>query len=185
MCGINGIVSFHPAALPIDLDELMRTREAMRSRGPDACGIWLSADRRTGLGHRRLSIIDVSDRANQPMHSRDRRMVLTFNGEIYNFAELRADLQRDGETFETTSDTEVVLRAYERWGDAAVDRLHGMFEHGFVRGYRAQPFDARQLVNLRQDHGLGRGRAYGRSKKARHNRVHGSGRRIHFWHASS
>jgi asparagine synthase (glutamine-hydrolysing) len=127
MCGINGIVSFGAGAAPVDAGELTRTREAMRSRGPDAAGIWLSPDGRTGLGHRRLSIIDVSNRANQPMVSREGDLVLTFNGEIYNFSELREELARDGESFATTSDTEVVLRMYRRWGDAMLPRLRGMF----------------------------------------------------------
>jgi asparagine synthase (glutamine-hydrolysing) len=127
MCGINGIVSFGAGAPPADVDELTRTREAMHSRGPDAAGIWLSADGRIGFGHRRLSIIDVSDRANQPMVSREGDMVLTFNGEIYNFRELREELERGGEPFATESDTEVVLRMYRRWGDAMLPRLRGMF----------------------------------------------------------
>jgi asparagine synthase (glutamine-hydrolysing) len=127
MCGINGIVSFRAGAPLVDLDELTRTREAMRARGPDAAGSWMSSDGRIGFGHRRLSIIDVSARANQPMVSRDGQTVLTFNGEIYNFAELRADLEREGETFETASDTEVVLRMYTRWGDSMLPRMRGMF----------------------------------------------------------
>jgi asparagine synthase (glutamine-hydrolysing) len=127
MCGINGIISFGDGARRIDADELTRTREAMRSRGPDAAGIWLSRDGRVGFGHRRLSIIDVSDRANQPMLSREGDMVLTFNGEIYNFKELRDELERDGETFATTSDTEVVLRMYRLRGVAMLPRLRGMF----------------------------------------------------------
>jgi asparagine synthase (glutamine-hydrolysing) len=127
MCGINGIVSFGAGSAPVDTEELTRTREAMRSRGPDAAGIWLSPDGRAGLGHRRLSIIDVSNRANQPMVSREGDLVLTFNGEIYNFNELREELARDGESFATTSDTEVVLRMYRRWGDAMLPRLRGMF----------------------------------------------------------
>ncbi|HEX3070886.1 MAG TPA: asparagine synthase (glutamine-hydrolyzing) [Thermoanaerobaculia bacterium] len=127
MCGINGIVSFRAEAPLVDRDELLRTREAMRARGPDATGIWMSDDGRTGLGHRRLSIIDVSDRANQPMVSRDGRLVLTFNGEIYNFAELRAELERESETFDTNSDTEVVLRMYAKRGTAMLSRLRGMF----------------------------------------------------------
>src|SRR5258708_3598602 len=127
MCGINGIVAFHRSAPPIDLDELTRTREAMRVRGPDAAGTWLSSDLRVGFGHRRLSIIDVSERANQPMLSREGDVVLTFNGEIYNFAELREELERDGERFDTTSDTEVVIRMYRRWGERMLPRLRGMF----------------------------------------------------------
>jgi asparagine synthase (glutamine-hydrolysing) len=127
MCGVNGIFSFHASAPPIDVDELTRTREALHSRGPDACGTWLSDDRRVGFGHRRLSIIDVSERANQPMLSREGDLVLTFNGEIYNFHELREELERAGETFSTSSDTEVVLRMYRKWGEAMLPRLRGMF----------------------------------------------------------
>src|SRR5258707_13852158 len=127
MCGINGIVSYRAGGPLVDLDELTRTREAMRARGPDAAGTWMSSDGRTGFGHRRLSIIDVSDRANQPMVSRDGRMVLTFNGEIYNYTELRAELEAAGETFDTASDTEVLLRMYAKWGREMLPRLRGMF----------------------------------------------------------
>jgi len=127
MCGINGIYAYHVSADAVDRDELVRTREAMHSRGPDAGGSWFSDDGRVGFGHRRLSIIDVSDRANQPMHSRERDMSLVFNGEIYNYRELRDELERDGETFDTTSDTEVVLRMYRKWGPSMLTRLRGMF----------------------------------------------------------
>jgi len=118
MCGINGIFSYHASAPPVDPDELMRTRESMRSRGPDAEGMWIARDGRVGLGHRRLSIIDVSARANQPMIDGD--FVLTFNGEIYNYRELRDD------SFET-SDSEVLLRMYRKFGAAMLPRLRGMF----------------------------------------------------------
>jgi len=123
MCGINGIVAFGAGAPLVDVEELTRTREAMRSRGPDAAGLWFSPDGRVGFGHRRLSIIDVSDRANQPMVSREGGdVVLTFNGEIYNYKELRGD-----EAFATESDTEVVLRMYRKFGAAMLPRLRGMF----------------------------------------------------------
>ncbi len=127
MCGINVIYAFHPSAALVDFDELLRTREAMRSRGPDAAGQWLSDDHRVGFGHRRLSIIDVTDRANQPMHSREGDLVIVFNGEIYNYRELRDELIRAGESFDTTSDTEVLLRLYRREGAAMLPRLRGMF----------------------------------------------------------
>jgi asparagine synthase (glutamine-hydrolysing) len=127
MCGINAIYAYRPSAPPVDREELLRTREAMRSRGPDAGGLWISGDGRVGMGHRRLSIIDVSDRANQPMHSRERDLTIVFNGEIYNYHELCAELERAGETFDTTSDTEVLLRMYRRWGSAMLPRLRGMF----------------------------------------------------------
>jgi len=120
MCGINGIVAYGDQAPPVDVEELTRTREAMRSRGPDAAGLWLSRDGRVGFGHRRLSIIDVSDRANQPMV--DGELALTFNGEIYNYKELRGD-----ERFETESDSEVMLRMYRKFGAAMLPQLRGMF----------------------------------------------------------
>jgi asparagine synthase (glutamine-hydrolysing) len=148
VCGINGIVAFRDGAA-IDVDELTRTREAMRSRGPDAAGIWLSPDGRVGFGHRRLSIIDVSERANQPMVSREGDMVLTFNGEIYNFRELREELERDDETFATTSDTEVVLRMYRRFGDAMLPRLRGMFAFAIWDARKKTLFLARDPYGIK------------------------------------
>ena len=127
MCGINAIYAFHPSAPPVDLDELGRTCEAMRLRGPDAAGQWISDDRRIALAHRRLSIIDVSDRANQPMRNRTGDLAIVFNGEIYNYQELRGELMARGEHFETTSDTEVVLRMYRHEGAAILPKLRGMF----------------------------------------------------------
>jgi len=149
MCGINGIVSFRAGAPLVDLDELTRTREAMRARGPDAAGSWMSSDGRIGFGHRRLSIIDVSNRANQPMVSRDGRIVLTFNGEIYNYAELRAELEAEGETFDTTSDTEVVLRMYATWGDAMLPRMRGMFAFAIWDARRRTLFVARDPYGIK------------------------------------
>jgi asparagine synthase (glutamine-hydrolysing) len=127
MCGINAIYAFHPSAPLVDEAELTCTREAMRLRGPDAAGMWISDDRRVGLGHRRLSIIDVSERANQPMRSREDDLAIVFNGEIYNYRELRDALRAAGEEFDTTSDTEVVLRMYRREGAAMLPKLRGMF----------------------------------------------------------
>jgi asparagine synthase (glutamine-hydrolysing) len=127
MCGINAIYAFHPSAPTVDVDELSRTCDAMRLRGPDAAGQWVSDDRRVALGHRRLSIIDVSERANQPMRNRTGDLAIVFNGEIYNYQELRGDLMARGEHFDTTSDTEVVLRLYRHEGAAMLTRLRGMF----------------------------------------------------------
>jgi asparagine synthase (glutamine-hydrolysing) len=149
MCGINGIVSLGAGAPPIDVDELTRTRDAMRSRGPDAAGVWLSPDGRTGLGHRRLSIIDVSDRANQPMVSSEGDLVLTFNGEIYNFRELKEELERDGETFSTTSDTEVMLRMYRKYGEGMLPRLRGMFAFGIWDAWSRSLFLARDPYGIK------------------------------------
>lgn len=96
-------------------------------RGPDGHGYWLSADGRVGLGHRRLAIIDLSPKGHQPMADICERLIITFNGEIYNYVEVRAALQRLGHVFASDSDTEVILESYKEWGEACLDRLNGMF----------------------------------------------------------
>ena len=130
MCGIAGIVSYHYAALDVDRGELRRVRDHMAVRGPDGCGEWFSADNRVGLGHRRLAIIDLNERAAQPMTSADQRLVITFNGEIYNHRALREALEAKGYIFRTESDTEVLLHLYADKGEAMVEDLRGMFAFG-------------------------------------------------------
>jgi asparagine synthase (glutamine-hydrolysing) len=127
MCGINFIYAYGSATAPVDRAELLRTRDRMRLRGPDADGSWISGDGRVGFGHRRLSIIDVSPEADQPLFARDGDLSIVFNGEIYNHHELRAELERDGERLRTTSDTEVLLLMYARHGADMLPRLRGMF----------------------------------------------------------
>ncbi len=128
MCGIAGFVDF-PGALQVDparlLDEM---RDTLWHRGPDAGGSVLEAQGRVGLGHRRLSIIDLSETGAQPMESASGRHVIVFNGEIYNFQTMRTELAALGATFRGTSDTEVLLEAIERFGlPAALQRANGMF----------------------------------------------------------
>jgi len=127
VCGINGIFAYHFAANPIDSGELLRTRDHMAARGPDAEGSWISRDRRVGFGHRRLSIIDLSEAGAQPMASADGKLIVTFNGEIYNYEELRRGLQARGHVFRTHSDTEVLLQLYTAIGPEMVRELRGMF----------------------------------------------------------
>jgi asparagine synthase (glutamine-hydrolysing) len=127
MCGINGAFAFGPRAPSLDVKHVEATRDAMYARGPDGKGLWVSEDKSIAFGHRRLSIIDLSDRASQPMISASRRLIVTFNGEIYNYPALRADLERQGVQFRTTSDTEVLLHLFERDGPDMVHRLRGMF----------------------------------------------------------
>jgi asparagine synthase (glutamine-hydrolysing) len=127
MCGINGIWSFGQEAPPIDREELLRTREAMTSRGPDAAGAWVSADGRMGLAACRLAILDLSPAGTQPMPAESGSLQAVFNGEIYNFRELRAELEAKGVRFRSRSDTEVVLALYLRHGAAMLQRLRGMF----------------------------------------------------------
>ncbi len=126
MCGINGIFAYHYAANPIDQEELIRTRDHMAARGPDGKGAWLS-DTRVGFGHRRLSIIDQTEAGAQPMTSADGVLTVTFNGEIYNYQDLRHRLEEKGRVFQSQSDTEVLLHLYAEKGEAMVHDLRGMF----------------------------------------------------------
>jgi len=123
MCGIAGFFALDGAAASKDV--LQRMTDAVAHRGPDGQGIYV--DRGVGLGNRRLAIIDLSASANQPMTSVDGRYVIVYNGELYNFIELRAELDAAGSRFQSRSDTEVILNAYAQWGAAAVDRFNGMF----------------------------------------------------------
>ena len=127
MCGIAGLFAYAADAPPVDRDALDRMTAAMIPRGPDGDGVWVSNDDRTGFGHRRLSIIDLSDGGAQPMLLDNGRLAITYNGEIYNFCALRAELESVGATFHSDSDTEVLLHLYDRHGPAMVDRLRGMF----------------------------------------------------------
>jgi asparagine synthase (glutamine-hydrolysing) len=123
MCGIAGIV--HLDGGSVERERVARMNVAQRHRGPDGEGVW-SGDG-VALGHRRLTIIDLSEQAGQPMISPDGRFVITYNGEVYNYRELRAELEAGGRRFRTASDTEVVLAAYETWGADAVSRFNGMW----------------------------------------------------------
>lgn len=126
MCGINGIYSYRGASR-VNAEELAAVSEAMFSRGPDAGCVWVSKDESIGFGHRRLSIIDLSDSANQPMHSCDGRLTITYNGEIYNYRRLRDQLMAEGYPFRTHSDTEVILAVYDRWGPEGFALMRGMY----------------------------------------------------------
>lgn len=127
MCGIAGILSYGHDAGPVDVAELVDVREAMAARGPDGAGLWVSNDRRIGLAHRRLAIIDLSDAGAQPMLSNDGALVITYNGELYNYRELRKELVARGHPFSTQSDTEVLLALYREVGEDMVHRLRGMY----------------------------------------------------------
>jgi asparagine synthase (glutamine-hydrolysing) len=127
MCGIAGIYSYHADAQQFDHDDLFRMRDYMVSRGPDGCGAWFSRDERIGLAHRRLSIIDLTECGAQPMQNGDGSLVVTFNGEIYNYSQLRDELEQMGHCFRSTSDTEVLLHLYEDKGADMLRDLRGMF----------------------------------------------------------
>jgi asparagine synthase (glutamine-hydrolysing) len=130
MCGISGIYAYRPAAPSVERAELCRIQNHLAKRGPDGSGVWFCKDNRIGFGHRRLAIIDLSERAAQPMVSADGRLTVTFNGEIYNYAALRTELQTKGHVFHSHSDTEVLLHLYAQKGEAMVHELRGMFAFG-------------------------------------------------------
>src|ERR1700726_3925563 len=116
MCGVAAIFAYGQSAPPVDRDEIRRMRDRMASRGPDGEGEWFSNDGRVGLGHRRLSIIDLSAAGAQPMFNADRSLAIVYNGEIYNYAELRSRLAANGYRFQSHCDTEVLLALYETKG---------------------------------------------------------------------
>lgn len=124
MCGIVGFTSKDSLISSIHLEA---ARDKLKHRGPDDAGLWMSEDGRVALGHRRLAVIDLSPAGHQPMLSEDGRYAIVFNGEIYNFRELRAELQQQGFQFHSDSDTEVMLAAYRAWGESCINRFNGMF----------------------------------------------------------
>jgi asparagine synthase (glutamine-hydrolysing) len=126
MCGIAGICHFGRSD-PIDIDLLCRVRDAMEHRGPDDAGHWVEAGGTVGLAHRRLSIVDLSPDARQPMSNEGDSVWVTFNGEIYNHADWRPRLEQRGHRFRSRSDTEVILHLYEEYGLDCVKHLDGMF----------------------------------------------------------
>ncbi len=125
MCGISGVVDPREQDVRAIKGLVVRMTTAIAHRGPDGAGHF--ADAHAALGHRRLAILDLSDAAAQPMHSADGSLVLVFNGEIYNFVELRAELRALGHGFHSSGDTEVLLKAYQQWGPDCVKRFNGMW----------------------------------------------------------
>ena len=125
MCGIAGIVSIRGEA--VEPGGIERLTSQMAHRGPDGTGYWFNAERNVALGHRRLAVIDPGEGGYQPMVSADGRHIIVFNGEIYNFIELRAELEASGVRFRTQSDTEVILAAWQIWREGMLLRFNGMW----------------------------------------------------------
>jgi asparagine synthase (glutamine-hydrolysing) len=153
MCGILGTYDLSGGASQLDA-----MSAAIAHRGPDADGTWVSSDARVRLGHRRLSIIDLSVAANQPFVKDG--LALVFGGEIYNYRDLRAELQLTGSSFRTNSDTEVLLEAWRRWGPASLPRLRGMFtfalfdQHEGTLTLARDQFGIKPLFWMAQDGGI-------------------------------
>ncbi len=145
MCGIVGL--YRPEGVTIPPERLAAMRDAMRHRGPDDAGLWASPDGRCALGHRRLSIIDLSPAGHQPMLNEAGDVAIVFNGEIYNHAEIRPELERLGHRYRSSSDTETIIHAYEEWGLDCVHRFAGMFAFAIYDARDA----ARPLLHLVRD----------------------------------
>lgn len=142
MCGIAGIVRLDGGS--VDSGQMDQMTDALAHRGPDGRGVFL--DRNVGLGHRRLAILDLSEAGHQPMFSKDQALVVTFNGEIYNFQEERSALEAKGYRFHSQCDTEVLLALYEEYGEACVAHLRGMFAFAIYDRKKNLLFLARDRV---------------------------------------
>jgi len=141
MCGIFGIASTKPINLPLE-----RMTDTLSHRGPDSGGFY--RDDNAYLGHRRLRIIDLEG-GHQPIFNEDQSQCIIFNGEIYNYLDLRDDLIKKGHRFTTQSDTEVILHAYEQWGEKCVDYLRGMFAFAIWDTQKKQLFLARDRLGIK------------------------------------
>jgi asparagine synthase (glutamine-hydrolysing) len=143
MCGITGLIGVGNS------DILKRMTDAIAHRGPDDWGMQWFPNFNSGLGHRRLSIIDLSPAGHQPMTNDDGTLWITFNGEIYNYQEIRKELCNLGFAFKSNSDTEVILRAYQTWGVEFLDKLNGMFAFAILNSQTGELFVARDRIGIK------------------------------------
>lgn len=145
MCGIAGIFHYQ-SVKPVDPRRIERMTDALAMRGPDGAGVWTAPG--IGLGHRRLSVIDLGG-SPQPMHSVNGRVVIVFNGEIYNYQRLRHELAQGGAQFRTNGDTETIIAAWQRWGPRCLEKLDGMFAFALYDLEKRQLFLARDRLGVK------------------------------------
>src|SRR4051812_35069392 len=148
MCGMNGILGFTDG-FPVSEDIARRMAAAQSHRGPDDDGTWGDASGRVALGHRRLSIVDLSPAGHQPMSNEDGSVWLAFNGEIYNHAALRAELEAKGHRYRSHTDSETIIHLYEEEGARCVERLEGIFAIAIGDGRRGELFLARDRLGVK------------------------------------
>lgn len=150
MCGIAGCISFNPNYSHVNiLNYLDRSSQSMQSRGPDSAGTWLNETKNAGFAHRRLSILDTSDLASQPMKDPNTGNTIVYNGEIYNYTSLKTDLIRKGISFRTNSDTEVLLKLYEVYKEEMLPMLRGMFTFAIWDNKLQELFIARDHFGIK------------------------------------
>ena len=148
MCGICGELIFNGRDR-VQQRVLEAMRDAMEHRGPDDAGAWLSRDGSVGLGHRRLSIVDLSPAGHQPMSNEDGTVWIVFNGEIYNHRDLRKQLEKHGHVYRSQCDTETILHAYEQYGEQCVEYFEGMFAFAIWDENRQRLFFARDRIGIK------------------------------------
>ena len=145
MCGIIGELS----EMPIDQERFASMRDELYHRGPDGAGMEMFSDGTTALGHRRLAIMDPSDNGLQPMSNEDDTIWLVFNGEIYNYLDLREELEAAGHKFVSDTDSEVIVHGYEEWGEDCINRFRGMFSFGVWDDEQERLFLARDRLGIK------------------------------------
>ena len=153
MCGVAGIIDYDVDEISIKV--LKQITNSISHRGRDGDGFWIEND--IGIGHKRLSIIDLSDAGVQPMFSRDKRYVISYNGEIYNFLELRKELEKDGFVFNSKTDTEVVLNSFIKWGYESLTRFNGMYAFAIWDRKEKELFIARDRYGIKPIYYSGQG----------------------------
>jgi asparagine synthase (glutamine-hydrolysing) len=146
MCGIVGLISLNQS---INRSRFNSMRDTMPYRGPDSQGLWIDDDAKVGLGHLRLSIIDPTPAGHQPRVDTDSNCVISYNGEVYNYLEIRKELEMKGHAFETESDTEVVLKAYIEYGHRCLEHFNGMFAIAIWDGNKKELFLARDRLGIK------------------------------------
>lgn len=145
MCAIAGI--FNIDGRPVSINILRKMADVVKHRGPDSEGFWTQSF--VGLAHRRLAILDLSPRGHQPMQNDDGTLVIVYNGEAYNFQNIRVELEAKGFMFHSKTDTEVVLKAYEAWGESCVERFNGMFAFAIWNSHESSLFIARDRYGIK------------------------------------
>ena len=148
MCGITGIYIVNNPS-EVQKDTLIKMRDTLIHRGPDDAGLYISKDKKLGLGFRRLAIIDLSEAGNQPMTNEDKTLWLIFNGEIYNFQELKEELIKKGHQFKSKTDSEVLLHLYEEKGEKCLEDLNGMYAFVIWDEKNQKFFAARDRIGIK------------------------------------
>jgi asparagine synthase (glutamine-hydrolysing) len=147
MCGIAGILRWNGQR--VETNSIVMLTNLLAHRGPDGSGLWFDSDHLVALGHRRLAILDTGIGGHQPMRSPSDRHVITYNGEIYNFLELREELKKNGYIFQTNSDTEVILASWQAWGDEMLFRFNGMWSFAIYDCFEKELFLARDRFGIK------------------------------------